>query len=170
MDKVLFAKYIYEQVNQQRDILALRNNFLLTIYTAITSATIGGVFRFINNIHKYSKCSINIMVILFILSLTSSIFSAYFYFTFMLNNKQEYIKIDVLSELIIKDLEDEFARHKVINRNLTDQQIIIITNNLFDIAQINDKRNHEMEVCQIKMLYCFAISASLSIIAYCIML
>ena len=107
------------------------------------------------------------MVILFILSLTSSIFSAYFYFTFMLNNKQEYIKIDVLSELIIKD---EFARHKVINRNLTDQQIIIITNNLFDIAQINDKRNHEMEVCQIKMLYCFAISASLSIIAYCIML
>ena len=88
----------------------------------------------------------------------------------MLNNKQEYIKIDVLSELIIKDLEDEFARHKVINRNLTDQQIIIITNNLFDIAQINDKRNHEMEVCQIKMLYCFAISASLSIIAYCIML
>lgn len=48
MDKVLFAKYIYEQVNQQRDRLALRNNFLLTIYTAITSATIGGVFRFLN--------------------------------------------------------------------------------------------------------------------------
>ena len=45
-----------------------------------------------------------------------------------------------------------------------------MSNNLFDIAQINDKRNHEMEVCQIKMLYCFAISASLSIIAYCIML
>lgn len=173
MDKLLFAKSIYEQVNQERDRLALKNNWLLTIYTAIISATIGGLSRFISNINdmqRYDRSVVNVIAVLFILSLSSCIIAAYFYFTFMLNNSQEYLKIDAYSNLILNDLKTDFICHGIVNRNLTDKQIIIITNNLFDIAQINDKRNHEMEVCQIKMLYCFAISASLSIIAYCIML
>ena len=167
MDKLLFAKSIYEQVNQERDRLALKNNWLLTIYTAIISATIGGLSRFISNINdmqRYDRSVVNVIAVLFILSLSSCIIAAYFYFTFMLNNSQEYLKIDAYSNLILNDLKTDFICHGIVNRNLTDKQIIFITNNLFDVAKTNDKRNHAMSVCQIKMLYCFAISASLSII------
>lgn len=173
MDKLLFAKSIYEQVNQERDRLALKNNWLLTIYTAIISATIGGLSRFISNINdmqQYSKSVVNAIAVLFILSLSSGIIAAYFYFTFMLNNSKEYLKIDTYSNLILNDLKTDFICHGTVNRNLTDKQIIFITNNLFDVAKTNDKRNHAMSVCQIKILYCIIVSAALSIIAYCIML